>query len=142
MKSLYELFIIILYIYFGSFSYITFMIIFYFQKKMKIIKALLLFSFFAYLIIKANNKFNIPFSLFYIIFYLLGISLSLLFEDKIKNTLDIFDIHYQKIKEKAIYILFLILYPPIFTKIKCFIYNKYYYFKHPYFKPKGILYLF
>ena len=83
MKSLYELFIIILYIYFGSFSYITFMIIFYFQKKMKIIKALLLFSFFAYLIIKANNKFNIPFSLFYIIFYLLGISLSLLFEDKI-----------------------------------------------------------
>ena len=51
MKSLYELFIIILYIYFGSFSCITFMIIFYFQKKMKIIKALLLFSFFAYLII-------------------------------------------------------------------------------------------
>ena len=73
MESLFNLFKIQICIYLGFFTYITYQIIFYFQKKLIIIKTLSFFFLIALLIIHTSNKYDVVFFIGYLFFYTIGI---------------------------------------------------------------------
>ena len=138
MTSLVFLFHIILTIYLGSFLYISYQILFYFQSKFIFIKMLFYFTFIACLTIKIKNKYNILFLYQYIIFFVLGIYLGRkIFRTQIllKNT-EIKGIIDQNIP-KLLYILKLLIIPPISYFIYCKIKLIFFYFNHPHLKPKN-----
>lgn len=138
MESFNYLLNIFLFIYLGSFFYITYQILFYFQNKYIFIKLIIYFSFIAYLIIRVKSKFNILLLYQYFLFFILGIFLgrktfrnSLLSTNKkIKGILDSF-------WGRFTYLLKLLLIPPISFYIYCKIKTYLFYLEKPYLKPKN-----
>ena len=144
MESLITLLKIVLYIYLGLFTYISYQILFYYHKKFILIKTFSFFFFIALLIIKISNKYNITFFVGYLFFYMLGIYLSRLFlKPKIhKNTKLVKYFLIIPLKNK----FFLFVRKSIFfdsiIKLKEYIKLYFYYKKFPYKKPKTIYELF
>ena len=144
MESLSTLLKIFLYIYLGSFSYITFKIIFSFQKRLLVIKTFIFFLFLAILIIKITNKYHIIYSLGYILFLILGILITrYIFKDEIsKNIKVVANFIYFPLIRLIKHILKKVIFYDFFIALK----KKYrlykYYKKYPYKKPKTIYELF
>lgn len=143
MESLVYLFHIFLIIYLGSFLYITYQILFYFQNKFIFIKLFFFFTFIAYILIKVKSKYNISLLYQYIIFFFLGIYLGrksfrnylLTINSGIKG---IVDNYLYKIK----YLLKILFIPPVFFYLYCYFKTYIYYLEHPHLKPKDEYYLF
>jgi|GEM_PF-1777099 len=143
MESLHQLLHLLLYTYLGFFTHIAYNIIFYYQKRFITIKAIIFFLGIAYLWIDISNDFNIEFNYIFFIFYLLGFLLSHKLFEEYLNSLNIVYKRYLKlIIKRTLYYLKLIAIPPIYYHIKCFIYTKAYYHKHPWLKPLSIKRLF
>ena len=144
MESLSTLLKIFLYIYLGSFSYITFKIIFSFQKRLLVIKTFIFFLFLAILIIKITNKYHIKYSLGYIFFFILGILITrYIFKDEIsKNIKVVASFIYSPLSKLLRFIVKKIVFYDLFLFLK----KKYkiykYYKKFPYKKQKTIYELF
>lgn len=139
MDSINQLIHLIIYLYFGAFSYVLFNIIFFHQRKLLTIKVILLFSFIFYLLLKINYKYEIEFNFILLISFLIGFILAIKLLDKMLLN----------INNRMIYIIDLIKFllnilfnPPIIKYLKCIIHTKHIYIKYPYLKPKGIEYLF
>lgn len=143
MQSLTYLLYIIISIYMGSFLYITYQILFFQQKRFIFIKMIIYFSFIANLIIKLKYKLKTELILPYAMFFLLGIYLGrksfrnylLMINKDIKNIID-------NTLYKLVYLLKILLIPPISYFLYCKIKMFFYFQKNPHFKPKSIYELF
>lgn len=143
MESLYQLLYLILYTYLGFFTHIAYSIIFFYQKRLITIKAILFFFGIAYLWIDISNSFSIEFNFIYFIVYSLGYLLSFKLFDNYLNYLNkIYKKYLKTILGRLFYYVKLIAIPPIFYHLKCYIYTKIYYNKHPWLKPLSIKRLF
>ncbi len=143
MESLYQLLYLCLYLYLGVFTHIAYNIIFFYQKRFVFIKTLVFFFFIAYLWILLTNNYNINFNPMYLFTYILGYVLSnFLFDEYIKKLNTIYLQFLNQAKWKLIYYLKLIAVPPIYYHIRCQIYTKIYFHKHPWLKPLSIKRLF
>ena len=144
MESLSTLLKIFLYIYLGSFSYITFKIIFSFQKRLLVIKTFIFFLVLAILIIKITNKYNIIYSLRYFFFFILGILITrCIFEEEISKNIKVVAsfIYLPLLKLLRFTVKKVVFYDLVlFLKKKHKIYK--YYKKYPYKKQKTIYELF
>lgn len=144
MTSIIILLKIILFIYLGSFTYITYQIFFYFQKRFLMIKTLFFFFVLAYLIIHISNKYNITFFIGFLFFYILGFYMAKhIFKEKIyKNVIIVDSFIYTPLKKLLIFTIkkaiFFSNIKILKKKIKLHIYYK----KHPHKKPKSIYELF
>ena len=139
MDSLINLFKALLYFYLGFFTYITYQILFYHQKKFIFIKTIIFFFSLAIIIINISNKYNIDTFHMYIFIFILGIIIARkLLKKIILKTNTIFTINMKPIKKLLIKILKIIAIPSFYPIIKQLI-NKYKYYKiHPHHKPKTI----
>lgn len=143
MESFYNLLKIIFFVYLGSFTYITYQILFYYQKKFLFIKTLLFFFLISILLIKASNTYDIPIFHMYIFCYLLGIILAKKYlntylyklNKELSSSLSIF-------KKPLTNFLKIILLPSFYPFLKNKYKNYIYYKKHPHLKPKTIYELF
>ena len=144
MESLITFLKIFLYIYLGSFTYITYQIIFYFHKRFLLIKTFSFFFILALLLIKISSKYNIIFFIGYIFFYFIGIYISkLVFKDKIhKNTKLVKHFVIIPFKKQIINFLKIIVFYDQFLNIRKHIKLYFYYRKYPHKKPKSIYELF
>lgn len=143
MESLLQLLYLLLYMYLGVFTQILYDILMGYQKKFLTIKALLIFIFVGYLWIAITNMYEISFRFIYFFFYILGYILShYIFHSYIYDLLILYKPYLFRMKDFSLYLLHLILAPPIFQYIKCKLYTKRYYHKHPWLKPIGIKRLF
>lgn len=143
MESLYQLLYLFLYTYLGFFTHIAYSIIFFYQKRLITIKAILFFFGIAYLWIDISNSFSIKFNFIYFIVYSLGYLLSFkLFDNYLNNLNMIYKKYIKTILGRLFYYLKLIAIPPVFYHLKCYIYTKIYYHKHPWLKPLSIRRLF
>lgn len=143
MESLLNLFKIFICFYLGSFTYITYQILFYYQKRFLLIKTIIFFLIIAILIIKASNTYNIEIFHMYICGYLLGIILA-----KKYLSIHLFTLNKNfcnsllPLKKPLIKIIKIILlpsfYPIVKDKIKLYLFYK----KYPHLKPKTIYELF
>jgi hypothetical protein len=143
MQSLTYLLYIIISIYMGSFLYITYQILFFQQKRFIFIKMIIYFSCIANLIIKLKYKFKTEIILSYIIFFILGVYLGrksfrnylLTINKEIKSIFD-------KTLYRLLYLLKILLIPPVSYFLYCKIKMFFYFQKNPHFKPKTIYELF
>ena len=143
MESFYNLFKIIIYFYLGSFTYITYQILFYHQKKYLFIKTILFFILISILLIKASNTFDIQIFEMYIFCYLIGIILAkkylhkhlLILNKEFSNYLSTF-------KKPLTKFLKILLLPSFYPILKNKFQNYLFYKKHPHLKPKTIYELF
>lgn len=144
MESFYTLFKIFIYIYLGSFTYITYQIIFNFNKKFLLIKTLSFFFVLALLIIKISNKYDVVFFVGYLFFYFLGIYLSRLFlKTKIlKNTKLVKHLLVIPLKKQLLFFSKKIIFYEQIISVKKRVKLYFYYKKYPYKKPKSIYELF
>lgn len=143
MNSLNQLFHILILLYLGFFTHIVYSVIMFYQKKLKLVKAAILFVFISILIIKVIHKYNIEMNILLSIIYVIGIILSFnLFE---KYLIKI-NTKYKLILTLSLYwvkyIIKLISIPPIYYHVKCKFYTLNYYRKHKWLKPIGIKRLF
>ena len=76
MQSLQQLLYLALYFYLGSFTHITYDTIFFYQKKLLLIKHIIFFSFIAFLWISIANKFSIQMIYIYYIIFIVGYTIS------------------------------------------------------------------
>ena len=138
MVSLTYLLQIFLAIYFGSFLYISYQIIFYFQSKFILTKLILFFSFFAYLIIKLKTKYHIPLLFQLSFFFIIGIFLGRKTFKKtlLKNNKIIKNI-YDKNFYKLIYLFKIAIIPPVSFSLFCLIKRYFYHLKYPHRKNKS-----
>lgn len=143
MESLYQLLYLCLYLYLGIFTHLVYSILFFYQKRLIFIKTILFFFFIAYLWIRITNTYDIVFNYLYPISYILGFILS---ENLFKENLKKLNTKYLQFLNSAKWLLFYYLrriaVPPIYDYIRCRIYTKYYFHKHPWLKPLGIKRLF
>lgn len=144
MESLITLLKILLFLYLGSFTYITYHILFYFYKNFIIIKTFSFFFVLALLIIKISNKYDIVFFVGYIFFYCLGIYITRRFLkakifENAKLVKHLLIIPFKK--QLIIFVKKIIFYDSIIKLIK---HIKLYFFyrKYPHKKPKTIYELF
>lgn len=143
MQSLQQLLYLALYFYLGSFTHITYDTIFFYQKKLLLIKHIIFFSFIAFLWISIANKFSIQMIYIYYIIFIVGYTISYkIFHSYITETNTIYKAYIDKFKIFLFYYIKLLLMPPLYNYIKCKIYMKSYYHKYPYLKPIGIKRLF
>ena len=144
MESFTTLLKILLFLYLGSFTYITYIIFFYFQKKFLIIKTFFYFSLLSILIIKISNKYNITYFIGYSFFYLIGLVLtrSLLKSKILKNTKLVSYFLYIPSLKLVKYIFKKIIFYNFFVNLKKRYKLYKYYKKYPYKKPKTIYELF
>ena len=144
MTSLITLLKILLFIYLGSFTYITYQIIFYFQKKLIIIKTLSFFFLIALLIIHTSNKYDVVFFIGYLFFYIIGIIIARHFlKTKIhKNTKLVKHLLYIPFKKCLIIFIKKAIFYSYILKLKNKIKMYKYYKKYPHKKPKSIYELF
>lgn len=144
MESLITLLKILLFVYLGCFTYISYQIIFNFHKKFLVIKTLSFFFVISLLIIKISNKYDIIFFLGYIFFYCLGVYISkLVFKKKISENAKL--VKYFLLKPSKKHLLAFVKKMIFFEQIKrCKKEIKlyFYYLKYPYKKPKTIYELF
>ncbi len=143
MESLKQLIYLSLYLYFGIFTHLTYTTIFYYQKRFRLLKTLGYFFGIAVLWIHISNRYSIPFYPIYPFLYVFGYYLSFRFFQTY-----LIKIHTQylkffhKAKWKLLYWLKLLCIPPFIYTIRCFIYQKLYYHKHPWLKPLTLKRLF
>lgn len=144
MTSLITLLKILLFIYLGSFTYITYQIIFYFQKKLIIIKTLSFFFLIALLIIHTSNKYDVVFFIGYLFFYTIGIIIARHFlKTKIrKNTKLVKHLLYIPFKKCLIIFIKKAIFYSYILKLKNKVKMYKYYKKYPHKKPKSIYELF
>jgi len=143
MESLYQLLHLLLYTYLGFFTHIAYSIIFFYQKRLITIKAILFFFGIAYLWIDISNSFSIKFNFIYFITFTIGYLLSFkLFDQYLKDLNKLYKKYLKLFIYKLIYYIKIIAIPPLFYHIKCYIYTKIYYHKHPWLKPLSIKRLF
>ena len=144
MTSLITLLKILLFIYLGSFTYITYQILFYFQKKFLIIKTLLFFFLIAILIIHLSNKYDVIFFGGYLFFYILGIIITRhILKPKIfKNAKVVEYFLYIPLKKRLINLIKYAFFYSSFINLKNKIKLYKYYKKYPHKKPKSIYELF
>ena len=144
MESLITLLKIILFIYLGIFTYLTYQIIFFFQKRFVIIKTFSYFIFLAVFIIEISNKYSVDFFIGYIFFYCLGIYISrAVLKAKILKNAKV--VKYFVIKPaSSILMNFIkkIIFFDQLLKLKKTIKLYRYYKKYPYKKPKTVYELF
>lgn len=129
MKSLYELIHLLLYFYLGIFTYISYTIIFYHQKKFIFIKNIIYFILLSILWIHISNKYNIKFYLIYFIIYLLGYIIS---NKLFNNSIIKINKSLNNIIIEVNYLIKLIITPQIINKFKCILYKKRILKKYPY----------
>ncbi len=131
MKSLYELIYLLLYFYLGMFTFISYTLLFYHQKRFLFIKNIIYFILISILWIYLTNKYKINFNIIYFIIYLIGYIISFkLFNNKlneINKSLNIIIIN-------IAYIIKLIISPPLINTIKCHLYKYKLFKKYPYLK--------
>ena len=144
MTSLITLLKILLFIYLGSFTYITYQILFYFQKKFLIIKTLIFFFLIATLIIHLSNKYDVIFFGGYLFFYILGIIITrYILKPKIfKNAKVVEYFLYIPLKKHLINLIKYAFFYSYFINLKNKIKLYKYYKKYPHKKPKSIYELF
>ena len=143
MESFYNLLKIIICIYLGSFTYITYQILFYYQKRCLFIKTIIFFLIISLIIIKAANKYNISIFHIYLLFYIFGLFLAQKYLNKylfiLNKNLSKSMLPIKKILLKLIKIILLpSFYPIIREKINIYLLYR----KFPYLKPKTIHELF
>lgn len=143
MESLKQLLYLLLYFYLGFIAYICYNIIFYYQKRFLIIKAIVFFIIIACIWIHLSNKYEIDFNYFFIISFVLGLFLSQKIFEKYLNKLNE---KYIKalvvLKDRCIYLIKIAITPTIYYKFKCYIFKKIYYHKYPWLKPLDLRRLF
>lgn len=143
MESLLQLLYLLLYMYLGVFTQILYDILMGYQKKFLTIKALLIFIFVGYLWIAITNMYEISFRFIYFFFYVIGYIIShYIFHSYICDLLTLYKPYLLRFKDFILYLMHLILVPPILQYIKCKLYTMLYYHKHPWLKPIGIKRLF
>lgn len=136
MESLYQLLYVCLYLYLGCFTHITYSILLFYQKRFRFIKTVIFFFLIACLWIFLSNTYDIAFRYIYLPVYLLGLAFSYKLLEAYLQRLNALYLKYLTIaKYKAYYILKLLFIPPIYYYIRCRIYTKRYYRKHPWLKP-------
>lgn len=136
MESLYQLLYVCLYLYLGCFTHIVYSILFFYQKRLRFIKTVLFFFLIACLWIYLSNAYDITFRYIYLLVYLLGLALSYKLLEAYLQKLNTLYLQFLTIvKYKVYYILKLLLIPPLYYYIRCRIYTKHYYRKHPWLKP-------
>ena len=144
MESLNTLFKIFLYIYLGLFTYLTYHLFFYFQKRMIIIKTFSFFFGISVLIIKISNKYDITFFIGYLFFYCLGIYIAkMIFKRNFnKNTKLVKHFLILPFKKQLIVFIKKITFYDLLIELKNKVKLYFYYRKYPYKKPKTIYELF
>lgn len=144
MTSLITLLKILLFVYLGSFTYIIYQIIFYFQKRFILIKTLSFFFLIAVLIIHTSNKYEVVFFVGYLFFYMIGIIIARHFlKAKIhKNTKVVKYFVYIPFKKYFIIFIKKAIFFSLLLKLKEKIRLYRYYKKYPYKRPKSIYELF
>ena len=132
MQSLLQLLYIILFFYLGIVGVVFYLFLIEFSNKFKFIKAILLFILLSYFYIKVIYRYKIELRFIYGIIYILGIILGkYLFYEEINKLY----IKITMIINSVIYLLKLLLIPPLFYKLKCKIITIRFYKKYPYLKP-------
>lgn len=143
MESLKQLLYLCLYFYLGFITYICYSIIFYYQKKFIFIKIVIYFLLIAYIWIHISNKYLIDFNYFFVISYIIGFLISECLFEKYLNKLNKKYIKVLVIlKDLGIYLFKIAMIPPVYNKIKCYIFKKIYYHKYPWLKPLDLKRLF
>lgn len=143
MNSINQLFHILIFLYLGFFTHITFSTIMFYQKKFKLLKAIFIFSIIAYIIIMVTYKYSITINSILLIIYILGITISFnLFEKWLIKINSKYKIILILLSYKLKYIIKLISIPPFYYYVKCKFYTLNYYHNHKWLKPIGIKRLF
>ncbi len=144
MESLITLLKILLFVYLGFFTYISYQFIFYFHKRFLVIKTFSFFFVLSVLIIKISNKYDIVFFVGYLFFYMVGIYISKIsLKDKIhKNAKLVKHFLIIPFKKQLIKLIKIIVFYDSINKLKNYIKIQIYYRKYPYKRPKTIYELF
>lgn len=143
MISINQLLHIIIFLYLGFFTHIAYSTLMFYQKRIRLLKAIVIFILISIIIIKITYKYSISINPILSIIYVVGIILSFnLFE----NYLYILNTKYYSYLtifiSKLKYTVKLISIPPIYYYVKCKFYTLNYYRKHKWLKPIGIKRLF
>lgn len=139
MESLFNLVKLLLFFYLGIFTFITYQIIFYHQKRFQLLKTLVIFFIYAIIIIFIMNKYHLKPLKIFMFFYIFGIiSANKFFKIKLLKLNQNITNNFKPIKKILRKILIIIWFPKLYYYLKNKIKLHKYYHKHPHKKPKSL----